>query len=93
MPALQPVDRLEFQNSVRDIGMFGLVLIAPGHCTGWRAVNALANTATAPCRPWLSERYLRSSARPGVPARLFPLAPPELLPWAREGLLAEEKRS
>src|SRR5689334_15496759 len=29
--------------SVRDIGMFGLALIAPGHCTGWRAVNALVN--------------------------------------------------
>jgi 7,8-dihydropterin-6-yl-methyl-4-(beta-D-ribofuranosyl)aminobenzene 5'-phosphate synthase len=29
--------------SVRDIGTFGLSLIAPGHCTGWRAVNALAN--------------------------------------------------
>ena len=29
--------------SVRDIGKFGLTLIAPGHCTGWRAVNALAN--------------------------------------------------
>jgi 7,8-dihydropterin-6-yl-methyl-4-(beta-D-ribofuranosyl)aminobenzene 5'-phosphate synthase len=29
--------------SVRDIGSFGLKLIAPGHCTGWRAVNALVN--------------------------------------------------
>src|SRR5262249_9675255 len=29
--------------SVGDIGTFGLTLIAPGHCTGWRAVNALAN--------------------------------------------------
>jgi len=29
--------------AVRDIGTFGLRLIAPGHCTGWRAVNALAN--------------------------------------------------
>jgi 7,8-dihydropterin-6-yl-methyl-4-(beta-D-ribofuranosyl)aminobenzene 5'-phosphate synthase len=28
--------------SVRDMGEFGLKLIAPGHCTGWRAVNALA---------------------------------------------------
>jgi 7,8-dihydropterin-6-yl-methyl-4-(beta-D-ribofuranosyl)aminobenzene 5'-phosphate synthase len=27
--------------SVRDIGAFELRLIAPGHCTGWRAVNAL----------------------------------------------------
>jgi 7,8-dihydropterin-6-yl-methyl-4-(beta-D-ribofuranosyl)aminobenzene 5'-phosphate synthase len=27
--------------SVRDMGEFGLKLIAPGHCTGWRAVNAL----------------------------------------------------
>jgi 7,8-dihydropterin-6-yl-methyl-4-(beta-D-ribofuranosyl)aminobenzene 5'-phosphate synthase len=30
-------------DSVRDIGSFGLALIAPGHCTGWRALNALAN--------------------------------------------------
>jgi len=29
--------------SVRDIGTFGLTMIAPGHCTGWRAVNALVN--------------------------------------------------
>lgn len=29
--------------SIRDIGGFGLKLIAPGHCTGWRAVNALVN--------------------------------------------------
>jgi 7,8-dihydropterin-6-yl-methyl-4-(beta-D-ribofuranosyl)aminobenzene 5'-phosphate synthase len=27
--------------TVRDMGEFGLKLIAPGHCTGWRAVNAL----------------------------------------------------
>ena len=27
--------------SVADIGAFGLRLIAPGHCTGWRALNAL----------------------------------------------------
>src|SRR2546426_9079478 len=27
--------------SVGDIGAFGLRLIAPGHCTGWRALNAL----------------------------------------------------
>jgi 7,8-dihydropterin-6-yl-methyl-4-(beta-D-ribofuranosyl)aminobenzene 5'-phosphate synthase len=27
--------------TVRDIGAFGLGLIAPGHCTGWRALNAL----------------------------------------------------
>jgi len=27
--------------SVQDIGDFGLRLIAPGHCTGWRALNAL----------------------------------------------------
>jgi 7,8-dihydropterin-6-yl-methyl-4-(beta-D-ribofuranosyl)aminobenzene 5'-phosphate synthase len=26
--------------TVRDIGAFGLGLIAPGHCTGWRALNA-----------------------------------------------------
>jgi len=28
--------------SVKDIGDFGLAMIAPGHCTGWRALNALA---------------------------------------------------
>ena len=28
---------------VRDIGTFGLTMMAPGHCTGWRAINALAN--------------------------------------------------
>jgi len=27
--------------SVKDMGEFGLGLIAPAHCTGWRAVNAL----------------------------------------------------
>jgi 7,8-dihydropterin-6-yl-methyl-4-(beta-D-ribofuranosyl)aminobenzene 5'-phosphate synthase len=38
--------------SVRDIGDFGLKVIAPGHCTGWRAVNALVaaygDTVVAP---------------------------------------------
>ena len=29
--------------TVRDMGAFGLSLVAPGHCTGWRAVNALVN--------------------------------------------------
>jgi 7,8-dihydropterin-6-yl-methyl-4-(beta-D-ribofuranosyl)aminobenzene 5'-phosphate synthase len=29
---------------VRDAAEFGLKLIAPGHCTGWRAVNALVRT-------------------------------------------------
>jgi 7,8-dihydropterin-6-yl-methyl-4-(beta-D-ribofuranosyl)aminobenzene 5'-phosphate synthase len=27
--------------TVEDLGTFGLSLIAPGHCTGWRATNAL----------------------------------------------------
>lgn len=27
--------------TVRDIGGFGLSVIAPGHCTGWRALNSL----------------------------------------------------
>ena len=27
--------------TVKDLGVFGLQIIAPGHCTGWRAVNAL----------------------------------------------------
>jgi 7,8-dihydropterin-6-yl-methyl-4-(beta-D-ribofuranosyl)aminobenzene 5'-phosphate synthase len=29
--------------SVRDTAEFALKFIAPGHCTGWRAVNALVN--------------------------------------------------
>lgn len=29
--------------TVRDMASFGLELISPGHCTGWRAVNALHN--------------------------------------------------
>jgi 7,8-dihydropterin-6-yl-methyl-4-(beta-D-ribofuranosyl)aminobenzene 5'-phosphate synthase len=29
--------------TVRDIGQFGLVTIAAGHCTGWRAMAALMN--------------------------------------------------
>ena len=28
-------------DTVRDIACFGLEVIAPGHCTGWRAVNRL----------------------------------------------------
>jgi 7,8-dihydropterin-6-yl-methyl-4-(beta-D-ribofuranosyl)aminobenzene 5'-phosphate synthase len=27
--------------TVRDLGSFGIDLIIPAHCTGWRAVNAL----------------------------------------------------
>jgi len=27
--------------TVADLGSFGLTVIAPGHCTGWRATNAL----------------------------------------------------
>jgi 7,8-dihydropterin-6-yl-methyl-4-(beta-D-ribofuranosyl)aminobenzene 5'-phosphate synthase len=30
--------------TVRDLKPFGLTFIAPGHCTGWRATNALVNT-------------------------------------------------
>jgi 7,8-dihydropterin-6-yl-methyl-4-(beta-D-ribofuranosyl)aminobenzene 5'-phosphate synthase len=30
--------------TVRDLGSFGLDLIVPAHCTGWRAVNALERT-------------------------------------------------
>jgi 7,8-dihydropterin-6-yl-methyl-4-(beta-D-ribofuranosyl)aminobenzene 5'-phosphate synthase len=29
--------------TVNDLGDFGLSCIAAGHCTGWRAVTALAN--------------------------------------------------
>jgi 7,8-dihydropterin-6-yl-methyl-4-(beta-D-ribofuranosyl)aminobenzene 5'-phosphate synthase len=28
--------------TVRDMAAIGLAVIAPGHCTGWRAINALA---------------------------------------------------
>jgi 7,8-dihydropterin-6-yl-methyl-4-(beta-D-ribofuranosyl)aminobenzene 5'-phosphate synthase len=27
--------------TVRDLGTFGLDLMVPAHCTGWRTVNAL----------------------------------------------------
>jgi 7,8-dihydropterin-6-yl-methyl-4-(beta-D-ribofuranosyl)aminobenzene 5'-phosphate synthase len=30
--------------TVRDIAGFGLTVIAPGHCTGWRALNRLVHT-------------------------------------------------
>ena len=30
--------------TVRDIAGFGLSVIAPGHCTGWRALNRLVQT-------------------------------------------------
>ena len=30
-------------DTVRDLGAFGLDLIVPAHCTGWRAVKALSN--------------------------------------------------
>lgn len=30
--------------TVRDLAMLGLDLVIPAHCTGWRAVNALAQT-------------------------------------------------
>ena len=30
-------------DTVRDLARFGLRMIAPGHCTGWRAVTALVN--------------------------------------------------
>ncbi len=29
--------------TVRDLGGFGLTMLAAGHCTGWRAMSALAN--------------------------------------------------
>lgn len=28
--------------TIRDLQTFGLQLIAPGHCTGWRALTAMA---------------------------------------------------
>jgi 7,8-dihydropterin-6-yl-methyl-4-(beta-D-ribofuranosyl)aminobenzene 5'-phosphate synthase len=30
-------------HTVKDLGRFGLKMIVPGHCTGWRAVTALVN--------------------------------------------------
>lgn len=32
------------QETVNDLRSFGLSAIAPGHCTGWRAINALVST-------------------------------------------------
>ncbi len=29
--------------TVHDLGSFDLSVIAPGHCTGWRAIHALVN--------------------------------------------------
>jgi 7,8-dihydropterin-6-yl-methyl-4-(beta-D-ribofuranosyl)aminobenzene 5'-phosphate synthase len=29
--------------TVRDLASFGLRMIVPGHCTGWRAITALLN--------------------------------------------------
>ncbi len=37
-PTVEPV----IADTVRDLGAFGLKRIAPAHCTGWRAVHALA---------------------------------------------------
>jgi 7,8-dihydropterin-6-yl-methyl-4-(beta-D-ribofuranosyl)aminobenzene 5'-phosphate synthase len=31
-------------DTVRDMAGFDLGMIAPGHCTGWRALNKLAQT-------------------------------------------------
>jgi 7,8-dihydropterin-6-yl-methyl-4-(beta-D-ribofuranosyl)aminobenzene 5'-phosphate synthase len=28
--------------TVADLGQFGLKLLAPGHCTGWRALTAIS---------------------------------------------------
>ena len=30
-------------NTIKDLSSFGLKMIVPGHCTGWRAVTALVN--------------------------------------------------
>jgi 7,8-dihydropterin-6-yl-methyl-4-(beta-D-ribofuranosyl)aminobenzene 5'-phosphate synthase len=34
--------------TIRDMQAFGLKRIIPAHCTGWRAVNALANAFGEP---------------------------------------------
>ncbi len=38
--------------TVRDIAPFNLEMIAPGHCTGWRAINALAGAFGARVAPF-----------------------------------------
>ena len=65
--------------TVRDIASFGLSVIAPGHCTGWRALNSLVQTCgeeTPWCRslsarssPSDPRRPLRESCRPAVRCR------------------------
>ena len=34
-------------DTIRDLQTFGLTLVAPGHCTGWRAVSEMAKVLTA----------------------------------------------
>jgi 7,8-dihydropterin-6-yl-methyl-4-(beta-D-ribofuranosyl)aminobenzene 5'-phosphate synthase len=34
-------------DTIRDLQTFGLRLVAPGHCTGWRAVSEMAKGLTA----------------------------------------------
>jgi 7,8-dihydropterin-6-yl-methyl-4-(beta-D-ribofuranosyl)aminobenzene 5'-phosphate synthase len=34
-------------DTIRDLQTFGLRLVAPGHCTGWRAVSEMAKRLTA----------------------------------------------
>jgi len=38
---LSGINEKVIPDTVRDLGAFGLPVIAPGHCTGWRAVAAL----------------------------------------------------
>ena len=43
MRSPEPVDSVEIiPETIAGMRQFELSVIAPGHCTGWRAVNALA---------------------------------------------------
>ncbi len=46
-------------NTVGDLKQFGLKLLAPGHCTGWRALTAMATTFADELVPTaVGKRYL-----------------------------------
>ena len=40
---LSGINEAVIPETVADLGRFGLKLLAPGHCTGWRALSALAS--------------------------------------------------
>lgn len=41
---LSAANEMIIPETVRDLRSFGLSVIAPGHCTGWRAIHALVDT-------------------------------------------------